>query len=203
LTATAADTGWAAPDAEQAVAQALQRRVDVRELDQRIAAARLDVSAVRAERLPRVALVANDGLNGKAYPHLLNTYDWSLRVSVPVFDGRKLGAREQEERAQAEGLEARRRELAEEVEFQVRDALLAVGSSRELVSASQARLTLAQAELDQARERFRAGVAGSADVFTASLRLSDARTAVVEAVAAYQSARVALAAAENAVEELK
>lgn len=197
------DTVLSEPDAERAVAAALAKRVDLLELDRRIAAARLDVAAVRAERLPRLALVADDGLNGKAYPHLLNTYDWSLRVSVPVFEGWRIGAREQEERAQARTLETRREELAEEVAFQVRDALAAVGSARELIVASKARLTLAQAELDQARERFGAGVAGSSDVFTASLRLSDARTAEVDAEAAYAAARVALAAAENAVEEIK
>jgi hypothetical protein len=40
-------------------------------------------------------------------------------------------------------------------------------------------------------------------VFTASLRLSEARTADVDAQAAYEAARVALATAEGAVEELK
>lgn len=203
LVATVADTLASEHDAERAVADALERRADVQELEQRITAARLDVSAVRAERLPRLSLVADDGLNGKAYPHLLNTYDWSLRVSVPVFDGLRISAREQTERAQADALEARRGELGEEVAFQVRDALLQVGSARELVQASRARLALAEAELEQARERFRAGVAGSADVFTASLRLSDARTADVDARTAYQAARVALAAAEGAVEGLR
>jgi outer membrane protein TolC len=54
----------------------------------------------------------------------------------------------------------------------------------------------------QARDRFRAGVAGNADVITASLSLNAARTAHVDALAAYHAARVALARAEGAVTEL-
>jgi outer membrane protein TolC len=53
-----------------------------------------------------------------------------------------------------------------------------------------------------ARDRFRAGVAGNADVVTASVALNGARTAYVDALAQYQAARVALARAQGAVREL-
>ena len=54
----------------------------------------------------------------------------------------------------------------------------------------------------EARERFRAGVAGDADVITASLDLNGARTLEVDALANYQAARVALALATGSVTEL-
>jgi outer membrane protein TolC len=50
--------------------------------------------------------------------------------------------------------------------------------------------------------RFSAGVAGSADVVNASLRLSDARTAMVAALAGYEAARVALARAQGVARDL-
>jgi outer membrane protein len=178
------------------VAGALARRPDVAELDRRIAAARQEVSAVRAERLPTVALGVGDGFTGRSYDHLLNTYEWAVRISVPAFDGGR-HARADAGQARARSLEVRRLELAEQVEYEIRDAMLRVESARELVTASGVRLGLAEAELEQARERFAAGVAGSADVFTASLRLNEARTAAVDADAALEAARLTLAIAEG------
>jgi len=178
-----------APTAET-VGAALGLRSDVRALDRRIVAAKEDVEALRAERLPTVSLGAADGITGKNYGRLLNTYDWALRVSFPAFDGRNRRARERAREARVSALEVRRQELAEQVEFEIRAAQLRVESATELVAAGAARLALAEAELGQARERFRAGVAGSADVFTASLRLNEARSAVVDARAAAAAARV-------------
>ena len=203
LALTAGREGEAPPTVDAALSAALDRRRDLQEMDLRVEAARLDVEAVRAERLPRVTLGAAEGFTSKQYDALLDTYEWSLRVSVPVFDGMRNKARAQEEAIQLDALETRRSELAEQVEFEVRDALLRMASADELLAASAARLALAQAELDQAQERFEAGVASSADVFTAALRLTDARTADVDARAAYEGARVALAGAQGAVEELR
>ena len=84
----------------------------------------------------------------------------------------------------------------------VRAAVLDVNGAQEQVDAANSRLRLAEQELSDARERFQSGVAGTADVVTASLRLNDARTAYTDALVAYQTARVALATAEGNVTEL-
>ncbi len=190
-------------DVDAAVAAALARRSDVVALDQRIQAASHAVSAVRAERLPRVSLGADDGWIGREEQHLLNTYDWSVRVSVPAFSGFRTSARLDEEHAQVSLLEAERHELREQVALQVRAALLDLSDSEEQVSAARSRLELAQEEYGQAQERFEAGVAGSAEVTESALRLSDARSAYVDAVAASRGARVALWAAEGKAGELR
>jgi hypothetical protein len=64
------------------------------------------------------------------------------------------------------------------------------------------RLRLGEQEVAQAQERFRAGVAGNADVITASLNLNAARTQYIDALTALQAARVALARAEGLVTTL-
>ena len=71
------------------------------------------------------------------------------------------------------------------------------------MSAAQERVRLAEQEVSQASERFRAGVSGNADVFTASISLNGARTQVVDALASYQTARIALARAEGSARELR
>jgi outer membrane protein TolC len=61
---------------------------------------------------------------------------------------------------------------------------------------------LAEQEVSQAQERFRAGVAGNGDVITALLSLNQARTLRNDALASYQSSRVALARAMGEVQKL-
>lgn len=203
-----ADTGLAGPvpvaaDAESSVRQALERRPDLAALERRIDAGEGQARAIRAERLPRLSLVADDGWTGPRYDALLNTYDVGIQLSVPLFDGLGREGRLAERRAEVERLEAERHDLREEVAMEVRSALLDLGSSVEQVEAARARLALAEQEYEQARDRFRAGVAGSGDVTTSALRLSEARTAYVDARAGYQGARVALAAAEGVAAELR
>jgi len=96
----------------------------------------------------------------------------------------------------------RRRDLEAQAAADVRGSLLDLRSAREQVAATQERVRLAEQELSQARERFRAGVAGNADVITASLSLNGARTAAVDALTAYQAARVSLARAQGSLTDL-
>ena len=55
----------------------------------------------------------------------------------------------------------------------------------------------------QARERFRAGVAGNADVVDAALSLNAARSQYIDVLTALQAARVSLARSEGAVTQLR
>lgn len=190
------------PDVEAALRIAGEKRADIRALEAQIKTAELQASAVRAERLPSLSFVGDNGWIGKTTDHMLRTYDWALQVSVPVFQGFRSRAREQEARAQLGQLAARRQDLEQQFGFDVRAAVLDLTAARELVDAAAARLRLAQQELSDARDRYQSGVAGSADVVTASLRLNDARTVYSEALTAYETARVALATAEGNVTEL-
>lgn len=109
----------------------------------------------------------------------------------------------QEQQAAAREIDARRRDLRQQVAVEVRSALLDLGSAREQVDAARERLRLGEQELAQARDRFAAGVAGNADVITASLALNGARNLLIDAETAYQAARVALARAEGNLTQLR
>jgi outer membrane protein TolC len=190
-------------DEAAAVAEALRSRADLRAIDAQVAATRQAVNAIRAERLPSLGVVADQGVIGKNASHLLNTYTWGVQLSLPIFDGFRREGRVQEQQAVAGELDVRRRDLAAQAAIEVRGALLDIGAGRELVAAAQERLRFATQELAQARERFQAGVAGNADVITASLSLNAARTQLVDALAALQGARVSLARAQGHVTDLQ
>jgi len=101
--------------------------------------------------------------------------------------------------ARADSLEAARR-VGQEVETLYTNGPAGGGGA---VAATRERVQLAEQEVSQASERFRAGVAGNADVFTASISLNGARTQVVDALAAYQTSRIALARAQGKSREIR
>lgn len=200
---TESATGESIPDEPTLVGLALKNRPDLIAEDQRIQAAKQGVSAIKAERLPSLGLVADDGVIGKNGAKLLNTYTWGLQVSLPIFDGFKREARVQEQQSVVKEAEIRRRDLEQQAQVDVRGALLDIANAREQLGAATERLRLAEQEVAQARDRFNAGVAGNADVVNASLALTSSRTLVNDAETAYQLARVSLARAIGSVTTLR
>src|SRR5690606_23830368 len=75
------------PSEEAAVATALERRPDLESAEAYRAAAQEAVSATRAARLPRLSASVDDGFYGRTFERLLHTYTWSVRLSLPLFDG--------------------------------------------------------------------------------------------------------------------
>jgi outer membrane protein TolC len=193
----------ALPDEERAVDVALRERADVRAAHEQMNAVHTQISAIRAERLPTLGLVADHGVIGNNTSHLLPTYTWGIQVSVPIFEGGQRANRIAEQSAVERELEVHERDLRSEVSVEVRGALLDIASAREQVDAVRERVRLGEQEVSQARERFAAGVAGNADVISASLSLSSARTSLVDAEALYQSARVALARAQGTLTTIR
>jgi outer membrane protein TolC len=189
-------------DEQAAVNLAIQSRPEIRAADLQLALAQQQLATIKAGRLPTVGIFGNDGQNG-FIKNLLNTYTYGIQVSWPVFEGGRREAQTQQQEAVSREIDVRRRDLRQQVTLDVRTALLDLGSAREQVDAARERQALAEQEVAQARERFRAGVAGNADVITASLTLNNARTGLVDALTAYEAARVALARAEGNVTQLR
>jgi outer membrane protein TolC len=190
------------PDVADAVSAALEGRGDLRTAEAYRAVAHESVAAVKAGRLPRLSASLDDGTYGFGFGYMLNTYSWTLRLSVPVFDGFQRSAQIQEGEARVRELGYQIEDMEAEVTFQVRQALLNLHAAEEQVGAAGERLRLAQLEVAQEEDRLKAGVAGTADLVRAAMRLNEARTADLDTRAAVLMARVALAAAMGAVTEL-
>jgi outer membrane protein len=187
----------AVPSEADAVATALRERADIVASDRALEAGQQASKAIRAERLPTLAAFADEGAIGVTPSHMLNTYTWGVQLSLPIFDGSRRSGRLSEQQAVISGLALQRRELVRQVTVEVRSSLLDITVARDQVVAANGRLELAEQEYSQAVERFRAGVAGNADVVTASLALNGARNGVIDALAGYESARVGLARAQG------
>jgi len=161
----------------------------------RATAARRTGTAIRAERLPRVGVEADYGLNGMTVPSALSTRQVALEVTIPILDGFRREARLSEQDAVVRESEVRERDLRQQITADVDAALLDLRSAeaQQLIAADQ--LRLAEDELSQSRQRFKAGVAGNIEVIDAQSNLIRARDTDIDARFAAASARVALARA--------
>src|SRR5205823_1857500 len=81
-------------------------------------------SALRAERLPRLQVAGDYGVNGKTAPNAIATRDITLQVSVPVLDGFRREARLDEQDAVVRESQVREADLRRQIAAEVDAALL-------------------------------------------------------------------------------
>ena len=184
------------------VAAGLANRPDLRAELARGGAARQTGSAIRAERLPRVEVAADYGVNGLTVPSAIATRDLTLQVSVPILDGFRREARLAEQDAVVRESQVREHDLRQQIAADVDGALLDLHSAQAQQAVAAERLRLAADELAQSRERFKAGVAGNIEVIDAQSNLIRARDTDIDARFAAASARVSLARAAGVARTL-
>ena len=187
---------------DSAVGAALANRPELLAEATRAAAARQAGSAIRAERLPRLELAGDYGVNGRTVPKAIATRDIAVQVSVPILDGFRREARLDEQDAVVRESQVREADLRRQIAAEVDAALLDLGSAQAQQLVAREQLRLAESELSQARERFKAGVAGNIDVITAQTGLIRARDTEIDARFAAATARISLARAAGVARTL-
>jgi outer membrane protein TolC len=185
-------------DRDAAVARAVASRPDLQAEVARGVAARRTGSAIAAERLPRISLEGDYGVNGPTVPSAISTRQIAVAVSIPILDGFRREGRLAEQDAIAQASEVRERDLHQGIAAEVGGALLDLHSAEAQQGIAAERLRLAEDELAQARERFAAGVAGNIEVINAQASLLQARDADIDARFGAAVARVTLAGAVGA-----
>jgi outer membrane protein len=179
---------------EQAEAEALKNRPDLKAEAEREAAARLNANSVKVERLPSLYLYADYGTTGTngEIVSLLPTRDYGFVLRVPIFDGGRRDARRAEAASQFRQERTRANDLHEQIELDIRTALDSLHSAEEQFKVAEEGLTLSDSELTQARRRFEAGFASNLEVTDAQTRLDRARDNRIDALFGYNVARIDL-----------
>jgi outer membrane protein TolC len=178
---------------EQAKAQALKERPDLKAQQEREANARMAASATKMERLPTVAAFGDYGSIGTGFDNALPTRTYGISLRVPVFDGGRRDARRAESASQYRSEKVRTGDLKQQIELDVRLALDGLESAEQQVKVAKEGLELSENELAQARRRVDAGVAISVEVTDAQTRLERARDNQTAALYNYNVARIDLA----------
>jgi outer membrane protein TolC len=186
---------------DAALARAYESRADYLAAADRLAAAQAMKRAAAADLLPTLHLDGDYGAIGQQVSTARNTYSIAASVRVPLFDAGRTHAR----RAEAEALVARRQaELSDfkgRVEFEVRTALLDLRAAAQQLETAQTNVTLATQELQQARDRFAAGVASNIEVTQAQEAVAAASEVYISALYAHNLAKASLARAVGAAEQ--
>ena len=180
-------------DAAGAVVFATASRPDLSTERARLAVARSQKSAIGWERVGRIEAAADWGVSGTKSSDAIPTREVSVAWNVPLLDGLRREARIAEQSSVLEESEVRARELRDQIAADVSAALLELASGRDQRDVALERLRLAQQEVDQARARFTAGIAGSLELVNAQSTLVRARDADIDARFAVATARVAVA----------
>jgi outer membrane protein len=189
---------------EQAKAEALKNRPDLKAQAEHEAAARLNANSVKFERLPSLYVYADYGTTGTNgnIVSLLPTRDYGFALRVPIFDGGRRDARRAEYASQFRQERTRTNDLHEQVELDIRTSLDSLHSAEEQFKVAEEGLTLSESELTQARRRFDAGFASNLEVTDAQTKLERARDNRIDALFAYNVARIDLGKAMGNVRRM-
>ncbi|HSS52880.1 MAG TPA: TolC family protein [Thermoanaerobaculia bacterium] len=190
------------PTLPEALAAARQGRPELALLDQRLRTAALTIEAAQAEKYPTVAAQAQGIESGNRVRDL----DWSRSVAavvnVPLFTGHRIEARVSEARSQQQQLLIQKKDTERQIEQEVRQALLNWENARSRVELADQSVKLAEDELEQASDRFKAGVAPSIEVDNAQTSLAAARDTRIDALADESQARYDLSRATGQIRAL-
>jgi len=187
---------------KEAIETALASRPDWKAQKTREDTARLNYSAVKYERLPSLAGFADYGTIGTGLNSASPTRAYGVSLRVPVFDGGRRDARRGESASQLRQEQIRSSDLRAQVELDIRLALDSLRSAEDEVKVADDGLEQAEREVAQAQRRYEAGVTTSLEPTDAQTRLARARENRIDALLAYNLARISLAQAMGTIRQL-
>lgn len=180
---------------DDAIKRALTTRPDYLAAQSRYEAAEAARRSAAEAFLPSFHVDADYGAIGQTAAGALRTYTMLANVRIPIFDGGRTVGR----RIQAEAEERQRQaELADyktRVEYDVRAAFLDVKTAEQQLNTAKTSVDLANSELQQARDRFAAGVANNIEVTQAQEAVAAASDQYISALYAHNLAKASLARA--------
>ena len=186
---------------DTALKTAFESRADYLAARERLTAAEASRRAAASDHIPTVHLDADYGALGQTVSGSHETYRVAATVRLPIFDAGRSTARRIETASDVRRRQAELDDLRGRVEYDVRTSLLDVRAAAQQLEAAQANVTLAGQELEQARDRFAAGVAGNIEVTQAQESVAIASESYIDALYAHNLAKASLARAVGTAEQ--
>jgi len=122
-------------------------------------------------------------------------------VNMPLFTGGRIHAEVVKADLELQKIEQQKADLRNQIALDVKTALLNLQSARNEVQVADLGVTLAKEEVDQARDRFKAGVANNIEVISAQDSLSRANDNQIAALYRFNQARADFARAIGQMEK--
>jgi len=177
------------PEVEPSIEAALAERQEWKALNSQIKAAEGEKKAAWSERLPSVRFDGTFAYVGTSGNTTLPTYTYQGSVNLPLFTGGRIRAEVVRADLEIRKLEEQQADLRNQIALDVKTALLNLDSARSEVQVANLGVQLSKEEVDQARDRFKAGVANNIEVIQAQDSLSRANDNQIVALFRFNQAR--------------
>ncbi len=181
------------PEVESTIEAALGERQEWKALESQINAAKYQKKGAQDSRLPAVRFDGTFAYLGTSSSTTLPTYTYLASVNLPLFTGGRIHAEVVRADLEIRKLQEQRDDLRNQIALEVKTSLLNLRSARNEVEVANLGVQLAKEEVDQARDRFRAGVANNIEVIQAQDSLSRANDNQIAALYRFNQARADLA----------
>jgi outer membrane protein TolC len=185
---------------DDAKALAYTRRKDLLSLEAQLALAQETEKAIRYERLPTLGINGFYGVLGETTGLYHGVFAAQGQLKVPIFEEGTLRGEREVAIAQTIALRHQIDSVRSQIEADIRSSMLDVQSNAELVRVARSSQALAAQELEDATQRFTAGVDDSLPVVRAQATLEGAQTRVIQAEFQYNFAKLTLARNTGVVE---
>jgi outer membrane protein len=189
------------PDVEPSIEEALSEREEWKSIQAQEKVAKLNKQASQFERLPAVRFDGNWAYLGTSTSNGIPTYQYQASIDMPIFTSGRIKAEVSKADLEVRKLEQQKEDLRNQIALDVKTSLLNLQSARSEVQVANLGVQLAKDEVDQARDRFRAGVANNIEVISAQDSLSRANDNQIAALYRFNQARADFARAIGQMEK--
>ena len=190
------------PEVEPSMELALAERQEWKSLQAQIKAAENQKKASSESRLPSVRFDGDFVYLGTSSNTTVPTYTYQASVNMPLFTGGRIRAEIVRADLEIKKLEQQKDDLRNQIALDVKTALLNLQSARSEVQVANLGVQLSKEEVDQARDRFKAGVANNIEVIQAQDSLSRANDNQIAALYRFNQARADLARSIGQMEKV-
>ena len=190
------------PELDESIEQGLAARPEWKSLEEQIKSANYEKKASSESRLPSAHFSGNYTQLGTSPTAVIPTYTYSGSVSMPIFTGGRIHAEIARANLEIQRIEQQQDDLRNQIALEVKTALINLGSARNEVQVANSGVQLSNEEVDQARDRFRAGVANNIEVIQAQDSLARANDNQIAALYRFNQARADLARSIGQMEKI-
>ena len=190
------------PEVESSMQLALSERQEWKSLEAQIRSAGNQKKASSESRLPSLRFDGDFEYVGTSGNTTLPTYTYQASVNMPLFTGGRIHAEMVRADLEIKKLEQQRDDLRNQIALDVKTALLNLQSARNEVQVANLGVELSKEEVDQARDRFKAGVANNIEVIQAQDSLARANDNQIVALYRFNQARADLARSIGQMEKV-
>jgi len=201
LTTAAPYEPFATSTLEEDLQRAYASRPDYLAAAQQVRSAEEFRRAATAEHYPSLDMAGNYGAAGVRPGSSHGAFEVGATLSIPIFAGGKTHADVLEAEASLRQSRQQLENLRGQIDYEVRSARLDLNAAADQVEVARSSVDLANQTLEQARDRFAAGVTDNLEVVQAQEALASANESYIASLYAHNLAKISLAKAVGFAEE--